>query len=70
MGKKKPLTPQEKQQIYETEHAALLKKLDLGMMHVIEFPHLAKVPFFSRVALQILMLQGVRAGVRFVDLTK
>lgn len=70
MEEKKSLTPQEKQSVYQIEHTALLKKLDLGIMYVIDFPHRKKLPFFSRMALKVISRQGGRAGVRFVDVKK
>lgn len=64
------MTPQERQQVYQSEHAALLKRLNLGMFHVIDFPHRQKVPVLSMIALKIIARQGGRATVRFTDLNK
>lgn len=70
MEEKKTLTPQERQSIYNIEYSALLKKLDLGIMYVIDFPNRRKIPFLSQMALKVISRQGGRANIRFVDLTK
>ena len=70
MAKKKKMTPKEKQKTYEKSHAALLKRLDLKIMQVIDFPGRSKLPVLSWLALKIILKQGGRISLRYVDLTK
>ena len=64
------LTPKEKQRIYEEEHNALLKRLNLGLMYVVDFLQRPKLPILSLIALKIIARQGGRATVRYTDLSK
>lgn len=64
------MTPKERQQIYESEHNALLKRLNLGIMYVVDFPYRKTLPVLSSLALYIIGKQGGRASVRYTDLTK
>lgn len=64
------MTPRERQQIYDSEHEAILKRLKLGIMYVIDFPNRRTLPILSRIALWIVARQGGRAAARYTDLSK
>lgn len=70
MGNEEEKLPIERQIAYEKEHAAILKKHELGFGHVIDFPFSRRVPILSRIALKIVSIQGGRISTRYVDLKK
>ena len=70
MSDKKPLTTEKRVELYQKNSQKWLDKLELEMIHGIDFPNRKRLPFLSRFAIAIITSQGGQVVTRFTHLKK